>query len=191
MNSNPPSRCGAAIVETPRLRLEPLAEAHLEGYAALIAQPAVHRYLSRAAEIAADPAGQARRIMVLSGEQWATRGYGPFAIFENGGTFLIGRGGMFWIEALRDVEINYMLDPTVWGRGYATEIAAAFLAVGFGRHGLQRMVATTNPENAASARVLRKVGMRADGAKDLGGGRIADLHVISREAWKATQAPGH
>jgi RimJ/RimL family protein N-acetyltransferase len=178
-------------METARLRLEPLAVPHLVAYTALIAQPAVHRYLSRAAEIVADPAGQARRIVALSGEQWATHGYGPFAIFEKGGTFLIGRGGLFWIEALQDVEINYMFDPAVWGRGYATEAATRFLAIGFGQHGLQRMVATTNPENATSAQVLRKVGMRADGSKDLGGGRFADLHVISRETWKATQARGH
>jgi RimJ/RimL family protein N-acetyltransferase len=39
-------------------------------------------------------------------EQWSTRGYGPFAIFEKGDTQLIGRGGLFWIEALKDVEIN-------------------------------------------------------------------------------------
>ena len=95
---------------------------HLAGYTALTAQPAVHRYLSRAAEIAADPAGQAERIIAVAREQWSTRGYGPFAIFEKGGTQLIGRGGLFWIESLKDVEINYMFDPTVWGRAYATEV---------------------------------------------------------------------
>lgn len=176
------------VIETERLRLEPLAVSHLADYAALIAQPDVHRYLSRAADIAADPAGQAKRIVTMSGEQWAKRGYGPFAIFERGGVCLIGRGGLFWIEALKEVEINYMFDPTVWARGYATEAAAAFLAFGFGRHDLQRMVATTNPDNAASARVLRKLGMIDAGSKDLGEQRIVKLHAISREAWKTTQS---
>ena len=173
------------MFETARLRFEPLDSNHLAGYTALTAQPAVHRYLSRAAEIAADPAGQAERIIAVAREQWSTRGYGPFAIFERGGTQLIGRGGLFWIEALQDVEINYMFDPTVWGRAYATESAAAFLDIGFGQHDLQRMVATTNPANAASARVLRKVGMTSAGQKDLGGGRWVDLHEISRDVWKA------
>jgi ribosomal-protein-alanine N-acetyltransferase len=172
------------MFETVRLRFEPLERNHLAGYTALIAQPAVHRYLSRAAEIAADPAGQAERIITVAREQWSTRGYGPFAIFEKGGTQLIGRGGLFWIEALKDVEINYMFDPTVWGRAYATESAAAFLGIGFGRHNLQRMVATTNPANAASARVLHKVGMTSAGQKDLGGGRLVDLHEISRDKWE-------
>lgn len=172
------------MFETARLRFEPLAENHLAGYTALTAQPAVHRYLSRAKEIAADPAGQAERIINVAREQWSTRGYGPFAIFEKGGTHLIGRGGLFWIEALADVEINYMFDPTVWGRAYATEAATEFLNIGFGQHDLQRMVATTNPANAASARVLRKVGMTSAGQTNLGGGRLADLHEISRTTWE-------
>src|SRR5918999_6051516 len=129
------------MFETARLRFEPLDSNHLAGYTALTAQPAVHRYLSRAAEIAADPAGQAKRIITVAREQWSTRGYGPFAIFERGGTQLIGRGGtqligrggLFWIESLKDVEINYMFDPTVWGGAYATESAAAFLDIGFGQ----------------------------------------------------------
>ena len=173
------------MFETVRLRFEPLDTAHLAGYTALTAQPAVHRYLSRAKEIAADPAGQAARIIAVAREQWSTRGYGPFAIFEKGGSHLIGRGGLFWIESLKDVEINYMFDPTVWGRAYATEAATEFLDIGFGRHNLQRMVATTNPANAASARVLRKIGMTSTGQTDLGGGRVADLHEISRSAWEA------
>lgn len=173
-------------IETERLRLEPLADGHLAGYAALIAQPDVHRYLSRATEIAADPAGQAARIVTMSVEQWSQRGYGPFAVFEKAGTPLIGRGGLFWIETLGTVEINYMFDPTVWGRGYATEVARAFLALGFDTHGLDRMMATTHPDNRSSAQVLRKVGMREAGRKDLGGGRLADLHEIDRAAWLLT-----
>jgi len=83
------------MFETARLRFEPLESNHLAGYTTLTAQPAVHRYLSRAAEIAADPGGQAERIIAVAREQWSTRGYGPFAIFEKGGTQLIGRGGLF------------------------------------------------------------------------------------------------
>ncbi len=171
------------VIETGRLRLEPLAARHLAAYTALTAQPAVHRYLSRAAEIAADPAGQAARIVGVAAEQWTSRGYGPFAIFETGGTKLIGRGGLFWVASLEAVEINYMFDPGAWGRGYATEVAAVFLDIGFRRHGLERMVATTNLANESSARVLAKVGMTRAGQKDLGNGRFVDFHLIVRDEW--------
>lgn len=174
-------------IKTDRLMYEPLDRAHLAAYRALIAQPSVHRYLSRAVEIAADPADQAMRIIELSREQWRNRGYGPFAIFEKGHSILIGRGGLFWIESLKEVEINYMFDPTVWGKGYATEAASLFLSLGFRTHALLRMVATTNPDNKASARVLRKIGMRGAGIKDMGGGRLVDLHEIARSDWQAGQ----
>jgi RimJ/RimL family protein N-acetyltransferase len=170
-------------IETVRLVYEPLAAKHVDAYRALIAQPEVHRYLSRAADIAADPEGQAARIVGVSEQQWRERSYGPFAIFEKGSRQLIGRGGLFWIQSLGQVEINYMFEPSVWGRGYATEAASAFLDFGFGQHGLQVMVATTNPSNAASAHVLQKVGMSRAGTKDLGGCRISDYYEISRATW--------
>jgi hypothetical protein len=33
--------------------------------------------------------------------------------------------------------------------------------------------------------VLRKIGMTSAGQADLGGGRLADLHEISRATWEA------
>ncbi|WP_374445804.1 GNAT family N-acetyltransferase [Stella sp.] len=168
---------------TERLDLVPLGRAHLAEYAALIAKPEVHRYLSQAKAIAADPAGQAERIVGIAEQQWRDRGYGPFAVFARGDGAFVGRGGLFWIERLQAVEINYMLDPATWGRGYATELARAFLVFGFGRLGLDRMVATTNPENAASRRVLLKVGMTADGQRDFGT-HMVDFFRIDRSAWE-------
>ncbi|BBK36516.1 acetyltransferase [Allostella sp. ATCC 35155] len=168
---------------TDRLDLVPLGRDHLAEYAALIAQPDVHRYLSAAKAIAADPAGQAERIVDLAEQQWRERGYGPFAVFERAGGAFVGRGGLFWVERLKAVEINYMIDPSAWGRGYATELAEAFLRFGFGRLGLARMVATTNPDNAASRRVLTKVGMTADGQRDFGT-HMVDFFRIDRSEWK-------
>lgn len=167
---------------TARLTLVPLQAAHLDDYARLIAQPEVHRYLSQAKAIAADPAGQAARIVGLSETQWRERGYGPFAVFETASGRFVGRGGLFWVERLQGVEINYMLDPAAWGQGYATELARRFLAFGFQELGLARMVATTNPDNRASRQVLVKAGMRTEGQKDFGT-HMVDYFVLDREDW--------
>jgi RimJ/RimL family protein N-acetyltransferase len=48
------------------------------------------------------------------------------------------------------------------GRGYATEAARPFLAFAFGPRGLHRVVGRTEARNAASARVLEKLGMRLE-----------------------------
>ena len=52
--------------------------------------------------------------------------------------------------------------PKYQGQGYATEAARAVLGLAFGKLGLHRMVATCDPRNRASYRVMEKLGMRRE-----------------------------
>lgn len=60
-------------------------------------------------------------------------------------------------------EIGYEIAPTHWGNGYATEAARSILAFGFEELTLHRIAAWCIAENTASARVLKKIGMRLEG----------------------------
>ena len=53
----------------------------------------------------------------------------------------------------------YSMNRSYWGRGYATEAAAALLRYGFEQAGLRRIFAECHPDNLASARVLEKIGL--------------------------------
>jgi RimJ/RimL family protein N-acetyltransferase len=64
--------------------------------------------------------------------------------------------------APRTFEIGWILDPRHPGRGYATEGAAALLRYGFERLALHRVVATCQPENRPSWRVMEKLDMRRE-----------------------------
>lgn len=64
---------------------------------------------------------------------------------------VIGRG------TVEEPEIAYELLPQAQGNGYATEGASAVLAAAFAT-GRRRVWATIRPENAASLRVLDKLG---------------------------------
>lgn len=82
-------------------------------------------------------------------------------------------------------EVGYVLAADRWGRGYATEAAAAVVGFGFGTLGLNRITATCRPANAASSRVLEKTGMELQArlpAHKLIRGRWEDslLYAISR-----------
>ena len=57
-----------------------------------------------------------------------------------------------------EVELAYALRSEYWGRGLATELARAAVAVGFERLGLREIVAFTLPTNRASWRVMEKTG---------------------------------
>ncbi len=61
-------------------------------------------------------------------------------------------------------ELGYLLRADRWGRGYATEAAALMVDFGFDDIALHRIWAVCDAENTASARVLRKLGMRYEGS---------------------------
>ena len=63
----------------------------------------------------------------------------------------------------RTREIGWVFDPAYQGQGYATEAARAVLDLAFGKLGLHRVVATCDPRNGASYRVMEKLGMRREG----------------------------
>jgi ribosomal-protein-alanine N-acetyltransferase len=63
----------------------------------------------------------------------------------------------------RSGEIAYGLHPDFWGQGIGTEVARLLLHLGFEHLHLHRISATCDPRNAASARVLQKVGMAYEG----------------------------
>lgn len=62
-------------------------------------------------------------------------------------------------NAACEVEIAYGTVPGFEGRGYATGMATALVAIAFGSPDVRRVIAQTLPENNASGRVLQKVGM--------------------------------
>lgn len=70
------------------------------------------------------------------------------------------------IEAAHQhAELGYWLGVPYWGRGYATEAARAVVDYGFETLGLHRVYASCFAHNEASARVLKKIGMRYEGCQ--------------------------
>lgn len=78
---------------------------------------------------------------------------------------LIGldRGFSVETDSSRIGSVGFRYFPEQWVRGYATEALCAILSWGFESLGLQRIHSGCVVENAASARVLEKAGMRREG----------------------------
>jgi len=62
-----------------------------------------------------------------------------------------------------EADIGYELSPEHWGRGYATEATRALVDFGFRELGLHRISSWCIADNAASARVLERLGLRQEG----------------------------
>ena len=60
-------------------------------------------------------------------------------------------------------DLGYVLGRPHWGHGYATEATRALVGFGFESLALHRIWATCDVRNAASARVLEKLGMKREG----------------------------
>ena len=56
-------------------------------------------------------------------------------------------------------ELGYLVHPAHRGRGVATAIARALIELARTEHGFTRVLATVDPDHAASIRVLEKAGM--------------------------------
>ncbi|NQX39230.1 GNAT family N-acetyltransferase [Pedobacter steynii] len=68
-------------------------------------------------------------------------------------------------DKFKNAELWFKLAPEYWGKGYTTEAALALLEFGFRQLLLHRIEAGVATENAASIRVLEKIGMKREGLR--------------------------
>jgi RimJ/RimL family protein N-acetyltransferase len=106
-----------------------------------------------------------------------------WAVVERETDALIGHCGLRYLEDTSDVELLYGLGRRFWGRGVATEAGRASLGYGFEQAGLSRIVALAKPENAASRRVMEKLGMTFEGEAHHFG-LVAVRYAISRDQFR-------
>jgi RimJ/RimL family protein N-acetyltransferase len=77
---------------------------------------------------------------------------------------LIGIISCEWSDEKNDGELGYWYAQSVWGQGIASEAAKAVVTHMFETVGHDRLVATYQNENLASARVLQKLGFEITGS---------------------------
>ncbi|MFC9770547.1 MULTISPECIES: GNAT family N-acetyltransferase [unclassified Pseudarthrobacter] len=80
-----------------------------------------------------------------------------------------------------DTEIGWHFHPDHWGKGYATEAAAAVLSYAFAG-GLPKVVAVTNPANAASQSVCTRIGLLHQGQTSRYYNALCELYELANPA---------
>lgn len=107
-------------------------------------------------------------------------GFGLWAVEETQTGAVIGYCGLEHCD-VGEGELGYRLRRDRWGRGYATEAARATCELGLDGLGLKRIVALIDPANAASLRVVSKLGMQYEREVMLDGYTHPDqLYVLAR-----------
>lgn len=148
------------FVETDRLILRRFTTADADHLVDLDRDPEVMRFLSGGVPTPRSMIEHEILPRILR-EYDELEGLGAWAVVEKDTSRFV-----VWV-ALRPVgghpsseaTLGYRLRRSVWGRGYATEAARAVLSQGFSELRLRRVSATTYQDNAASHRVMEKIGM--------------------------------
>jgi ribosomal-protein-alanine N-acetyltransferase len=85
-----------------------------------------------------------------------------------GEDFLIEREGEVIgnVGAGRIPDFGFILHPDAWGHGYATEASAAFIGYVFRATNAPELLADVDPRNAASLKVLGKLGFAVTGTAE-------------------------
>ena len=124
----------------------------------------VHEYTSDPQVMAYIPEGQFTQAQARA---FVARNVGEhaeeFAVILKDEDKLIGHMVFHPWFAPRTHEIGWVFHRAYQGKGYATEAALALLDYGFTVLELHRVIATCQPENPPSFRVMEKVGMRREG----------------------------
>lgn len=144
-------------IETPRLLLRPMRATDIPAIAIGLNDWTIAQWLARTPYPYVAP-----DLDAYAAEAAAAHAAGRFAIADRTTDALLGAIGVE--NGTHERELGYWLGRDHWGRGVMSEAVAAIIAHAFTALGVRRLYATTDPDNAASQRVLVKAGFRQIGS---------------------------
>ena len=172
-----PVRAEARSFETERLLLRPYEAGDLDAMAEMFgdAEVTAHTLLGLR-----DRAGTA---VVLDGYRQflAERGYGMLAILDKESGSYLGEVGLF-VTPMGPIALRYALARPAWGKGYATEASVPVIDDVFDDLRLERLCAGVIAANAASIKVVDKLGFVFDSVVNAAGKEF-NFYVLPREVW--------
>jgi RimJ/RimL family protein N-acetyltransferase len=168
-------RTDSIQLETSRLLLRPPRAGDFDEWATLMADPEAARFIG-----GQQPRSIAWRALMVMAGAWHLHGFAMFSVIEKSTGRWIGRLGPW--------------QPDGWGRGYATEGAAASIDWAFSTLGWTEVIHCIAPDNVASQSVARKLGSRNRGPgllpPPLEHARV-DIWGQTREEWFARPGVEH
>lgn len=173
-------------LETPRLILRPPAPEDFEAWCAFHADETVMEHLggTQGRELTW------RSICGMVGA-WTITGFSMFSVIEKDTGQWVGRLGPWQPEGWPGTEIGWGLARAAWGKGYATEGAAACMDYVVDVLGWEEIIHTILPENTASRHVATRLGstcLRQVPTPPPFEGMIWDVYGQTADAWRQRRA---
>lgn len=166
------------VVHTDRLILRGLRDDDLDDFAEMMADERVARWFG------GQPIDRKESWLSLAMHlgHWTLRGYGQWAAEERETGRFVGRIGLWQPATWPGLEVGWAVTPELWSRGYATEGGRAAVAWAFEQLGVDEVISLTIPDNAASRRVMEKVGLHYDRTQEVAGHEQV-IYLVNRDEW--------
>lgn len=143
------------LFETDRCELRPVSSDDTSELHRLWTSPGVRRFLWDDEII---PIERAAEAVSTSLELFAEHRFGLWAARLKGSTEICGFTGIWPFRDPPEFELLYGVAEPLWGQGYAAEVSQAILAYCYDVLDMSVVRASIDAPNAASARVLEKLG---------------------------------
>ena len=170
-----------AEIETDRLHFRKLTWQDLDDLARIYQDPEVMKYRLHPKPATRE---QTQEMLEKILSHWQRYNFGRWAAICKRNQQLIGHCGLEVLAGTSEVEVNYLLDRTYWGKGLATEAARAVLRYGFQKLSYDRLIAVAKPENIPSRRVMEKIGMQYEKNVEYYGVDWV-YYALNRDQWKS------
>ena len=152
------------ILETKRCRVREFGMDDFDALYAMYAQPHVTDFIEPLYAYAQEREYEKNYIERIYGFY----GFGMWLVFEKETGQLIGRAGLEYREPCEEgeVEMGYLIAPSHWRKGYATEVCQAILTYAKEELGMEKIVSHVHLKNDASRHLLEKLGFSGEQKED-------------------------
>ena len=180
------------ILASARLRLEPFDDCHVDGLNALNSDEEVMRYITGRAQTREETIEMVDRVKT----RWTQCGFSWWSFVELTSGEIVGAGCVQQLrknqpdpDPAQPLEIGWRLRRDRWHRGLASEAAIVMADFAFKTLQADLICAVCHPDNAASAAVMNRLGMRYRGIESWYEKDLATYEMTPYE-WNAKPKPG-
>lgn len=168
------------LIETSRLILREFVEEDAEAIFEFGSNPKVQQYTGNKNLTSIEEASEL--IKEVWFKDYATYGYGRWAVIYKPHNKLIGFAGLKYLPEIKETDIGFRFLPEYWNQGIATEASKKIILYGFEVLKLKRIIGIAMKENIGSHKVLKKIGLThyKEGEYD-GDGEIYDWYEVEQK----------
>jgi ribosomal-protein-alanine N-acetyltransferase len=145
-----------ALIESERLKIQPMSELLYEDWYYLSQDEGIIEY--QISNYRMNSLEDSKKWILEKQDYFKKYNFGIFSVHLKSSNKLIGISGLkdINVKDQSEIELMYRLAKPFWGHGFGTEIAKALIEYAKNHLNLKKIVATVDPNNVTSKKILKK-----------------------------------